>query len=593
MLLHCRRLMSKLRTDSPSQIQDVVRRIAGAARQSLRGLALIGLIGAIGCATYIDKAREAKDYGEYEKAESLYLQSMEKDKDDLDRGLAREELVAMKVALAKSTAKSDPTKAEQLYLEALELDSSDEEAQDGLARVLASIGRVDEAIKILGGEAGYGKCDLCERYLAVLLKKRGQTREANKKFEAAHADYSRAFKLLADPSTAFAIARCLGELGRYSEAAKAIEDAVLTIRPEDRQAQSDFVRIRDIAVMRAIAEGDLELVDRYLAMFPPGSGGEPWYSLQLRVARKLWQRGKADVSIDRIEPLLGDKHRQSLPEPLRKEMVHFLEQLYTLRGVAFLRVGEIEEADKALARAGELAPDDEKIKLLRALAFAGRGDLSLAVRVVQAMSPKTRGYNEVSAIISSLQVYERLDVGDVEGAKAALAKAQKSSPDMPEVHVAAAAILAITPVEGLSRKDIKILRRSALANYTTGIFRYGEALSEIVWAREQSKSLGPTYLFRGPGSEQRMDTIERQIRELFPFGVSFNPEPTTLLSLRRRSGDVEVRIEGGGVEESVSVGSGKSPPIKLTEPGLVMLSYGRSKVAIVAESYTGIQIELP
>jgi len=585
--------MSKLRPNSPSQIQIFARGVAALARRGLGGLALVGLLGATGCASYIDKAREAKDGGEYAKAESLYLQSIEKDKDDLDRGLARDELVTMKVELAQATAKSDPTKAEALYREALELDNGDEEAQDGLARVLASIGRTDEAIQILGGEAGFGKCDLCERYLAVLLKKRGQASEGNKKHEAALADFTRAFQLLADPSTAFAIARTLVALGRHEDAAKAIEEAVPTIRPEDRQAQADFVKVREDAVMRAIVEGDLPLADRYMAMFPPGSGGEPWYSLQLRVSKELWRRQDFEGAISRLEPLLGDEHSQTLPDPLRKQMVSFLDQLLTLQGVGHLRKGDADAADKAFARASELAPEDETVKLLRALAFAGRGDLALAGRVLEALPPKTRGYGEVTAILASMQVYEKLDVGDVAAAKEALVKAQAASPDMPEVHVAAAAILARTPVEGLSKKDVKTLRRSALANYSAGIFRYGEALSEIVWAREQSKNLGDAYLFRGPGSEAQMDQVERRIRESFPFGVTFNPDPTTLLTLRKKSGDAEVQIEGGGVEMSVSVGASGPSPIKLTESGLVILSYGREKVAILAESYTGLQVELP
>ncbi len=584
--------MSKLRTKSPSPIQDLARRLTLAAQRSLCGLALISLVGATGCATYIDKAREAKDGGEYSKAETLYLQSMEKDKDELDRDLAREELVMMKVELAKNTAKSDPTKAEAIYREALELDKSDEEAQDGLARVLASIGRTDEAIQILGGEAGFGKCDLCERYLAVLLKKRGQLYESKGKHEAALGDYRRAFQLLADPSTAFAIARTLSALDRHEEAAKAIEEAVPTIRPEDRQAQADFIKVRDDAVMRAIAAGDLPLVDRYMAMFPPGSGGEPWYSLQLRVGRELWVRQDSAGAIARLEPLLGDEHAQTLPEPLRKEMVVFLDQLYTQKGVALLAKGDADAADKALTRAGELAPEDQTLKLLRALAFAGRGDLEVAGKIVDGIPAKTRGHSEVSAILDSLRVFERLDVGDITGAKEVLARAQATSPDMPEVHVAAAAILALTPVEGLSRKEVKTLRRSSPANYSAGIFRYGEALSEIVWAREQTKNLGGTYLFRGPGSAARMDALERSIRESYPFGVTFNPDPTTLMTLRRKGGDVEVEIEGGGVEESVSVSS-STPPVKLTEPGLVMVTYGREKVAILAESYTGIQVELP
>ncbi|MEZ4381395.1 MAG: tetratricopeptide repeat protein [Nannocystaceae bacterium] len=578
----------------PPRIPHLARRLAVAARRGLSGLALVGLLASTaGCATYIDKAREAKDNRDYAKAEELYRESMEKDKDELDRDLALEELVTMKVEIAHATAKSDPTKAEKIYRDALKLNPRDEEAQDGLARVLASIGRIDEAVQILGGEAGFGKCDLCERYLAVLLKKRAFQYAQEEKYEAALADYRRAFQLLADPSTAFAIARILAAMDREAEAAQAIEEAVPTIRQEDREAQAEFVKVREESVMKAIARGDTELADRYMGMFPPGSGGEPWYSLQLRVAKETWRKQDLDGAIARVEPLLGDDHAQTLPDSLRKEMIRFLDQLYTQVGVAHLRAGDADAADKAFARAGELSPEDESNKLLRALAIAGRGDLDRARKVAQAMQPSTRGYPEVQAILESMVVFDSLDRGDVGEAKEALARAQAASPDTPEVHVAAAAILAVTPVEGLSRKDVKTLRRYSLANYSAGIFRYGEALSEIAWAREQSKNLGVSHQWRGPGSEAKMDELERRIRESYPFGVRFNPDPTALLTLRRKSETAEVSIEGPGYEESVFVSASGPPAIKIEDGGLVLLTYGSQKVALLAELYTGVQVELP
>jgi tetratricopeptide (TPR) repeat protein len=307
----------------------------------------------------------------------------------------------------------------------------------------------------------------------------------------------------------------------------------------------------------------------------------------------MWRKQDLDGAIARLEPLLGDDHAQTLPDSLRKEMVRFLDQLYTQVGVGHLRAGEADAADKAFARAGELTPDDESNKLLRALAIAGRGDLDRARKVVEAMPPATRGYKEVQAILESMVVFDSLDRGDVTEAKEALARAQAASPDTPEVHVAAAAILAVTPVEGLSRKDVKTLRRYSIANYSTGIFRYGEALSEIAWAREQSKNLGVSHLWRGPGSEAKMDELERRIRESYPFSVSFNPDPTSLLTLRHKTETVEVSVDGPGYAESVFVSASGPPPIKLEDGGLVLLTYGKQKVAVLAELYTGVQVELP
>lgn len=565
-----------------------------AARRALAAVALLGLVSAGGCASYIDKARTARSGGDYKKAESLYKESMTKDKDELDRELAREELVAMMVDRAQNIAKADPTKAEGIYRDAHELDPKDENAQDGLGRLLASLNRTDEAIMVLGGDGGgFQKCELCDRYLAVLLKKRARTYEDAKKHEAALADYRRAFQLLPDPSTAFAIARVHTATDNHAEAAKAIEEAVPLIKADDRQSQADFVKVREIAVMRATADGDMEIVDRYMGMFPPGSGGDPWYALQLRVARERWRMQDLDGVIARIEPLLGEAHQESLSQAIRAEMVDFLGKVEIQRGVGLLRDGKAAEADQSFARASELDPADETLKLLRALAFAGKGDLERARQIAAALPTSIEGHKEVEAILESLLVFDRLDVGDVSAAKEALARAQAAAPDQPEVHVAAAAILAISPVTGLKKKDIALLRKSGLANYSAGVFRYAEALSEIAWAREQSKTLGDTYRFRGPGSSERADTLERQIRESFPFAVKFNPEPTTILSLRTKGDTVEATVTGPGVDERVFVSNSGPDPLTFTDAGLITISYGRSKYALVAESYTAVQVELP
>jgi len=121
--------------------------------------------------------------------------------------------------------------------------------------------------------------------------------------------------------------------------------------------------------------------------------------------------------------------------------------------------------------------------------------------------------------------------------------------------------------------------------------RYGEALSELAWAREQAKGLGEGYLFRGPGIDGRMDALERQIRVFYPFPVEFNPDSTTILKLRGAGGEVLVKGPGD-FEETVSLPAGGSSEVTVREPGLVTLRVGKRTVVLVTEPYTKLTVEL-
>ena len=566
----------------------------GRLRRGPAALLIVALALASGCATYVAKARGARDARDYAKAEQLYRQSMEKDKEAIDRELARKELVELLIEQAKRRAKENPPAAIDLYREAIELLPSDEAAKDGLGRLFASLGRVDEAIAVLGGDT-YGKCDLCERYLAVLLVARGKGFEGGKKYDLALADFRRAFELFPDPSTAFAAARVQRALGDEAAAAAAVEAAVPLIRPDDAQAQAAFVKIREEAVIRAAIDGDVALAERYLRMFPPGSGGDPWYSLQLKVASERLRQKDRLGAIAQIEPLLGDDHRQGVSEARRAEFVRFLIRVYTLEGTSLLREGKAAEADASFARASELGPDDDGVKLLRALAIAGRGEVERALQVAKMLPASAKGHAEVVGALESTLAFERLKVGDFDGAKAAVERAQAAAPDHPDVHVASAALLAVTPVLGLSKKDAALLRKSGLARYSDGIFRYGEALSEIAWAREQAQSLGDAYAFRAPGAAARIAELERTIAQRYPFEVKFNGQPTALLTLRSADGrTVEVKVRGpGGLDEGVFVSGTGPEALTVTDPGVVTIAYERRTIALLAESYTAVKVQLP
>ena len=541
-----------------------------------------------GCASALERARVARDAKDYPKAEEYYRKSISKDPED--KAKAQKELAALKVTQAHSKLKTKPDVAEKLYREALALAPGEEKAVDGLGRALAEQGKKDEAIATLGDEAAV--CGLCKRYLAVLLVDRGGRREQAGEIAGAREDYTRAQTLVPDVTTALAIARINQDSGDNEALLAAVEAAVPLIREDDAGAQNQFKALRERGVMAAAQRGDVASVDRWLNLFPPGAGGEDWYLLQLRVAQQLRLEKKTDLAIARARHILGPKYSSSLPANRKADFEKFLADIHRLLGVGFLREGKVVEADDNFRQAMEFAPTDNKIKLLRALAIARTQDVAKAMQMVQALPKDTKGYHEVLSILESMLVHDRLAEDDIPGAKAALARAQEASSEQPEVHVAIAELLFVSPVENLPKKAVKTVKKQGLVKYPNDeINRYGEALSELAWAREQARGLGEGYLFRGPGIDGRMDNLERQIRSFYPFPVEFNAESTTILKLRGAGGEVQVRGPGD-FEQTVTLAPGGSSEVVVREPGLVTLKTGKRTVALITEPYTKLTLEL-
>ncbi|MBA3548365.1 MAG: hypothetical protein H0T76_17930 [Nannocystis sp.] len=562
--------------------------------RSLRSLA--GLAPAVvalalvlgGCASALERARVARDARDYPKAEQYYRTSITADPED--KGAAQRELGALKVTLAQQQLKSDPAAAERLFREARELAPTDEKAVDGLGRALAEQGKEDEAITVLAG--GDKPCNLCRRQLGVLLTERAPKREQAGNAAGAREDYVQAHALLPQAALALAIARLDQGVGDPEVTLRSTEAAVPLISEADTTSQEQFKALRAQAVMAAAQRGDVALVDRWMNLFPPGAGGDDWYLLQLKIVQQLRLENRGELAMARARQMLGSKYVDKLPPTRKADFEKLLADFHRVAGVGFLREGKLVEADDNFRQAIELAPDDNKLKMLRALAIAGTLNVAKAMQVVQALPKDTKGYTEVMSILESMLVHDRLAEGDIDGARAALARAQAASSEQPEVHVAMAELLFVTPVEHLSKKDAREVKRAGSVKYPNDeINRYGEALSELAWAREQAKGLGEGYMFRGPGIDSRMDKLERQIRSFYPFPVEFNADSTTVLKLKGAGGEVRVRGPGG-LDETVILAPGAVREVVVREPGLVYVGIGKRKLALATEPYTKLLLEL-
>ena len=546
---------------------------------------LLALAG--GCASALEKARVARDARDYPRAEQYYRTALTGD--PADRPKAAKELAGLKVTLAHNKLKKgDAVAAEKLFVEATQLDPKDDKAIDGLGRAQAEQGRLDDAISTLSAPS----CAQCRRYLSVLLLQRAAKREAATEVAAARDDYQKAQALVPDVTTALAIARLYDGEGDPEATLKAVEAAVPLIVEGDAASQATFRALREKGVLAAVTRGDVATIDRWLNLFPPGAGGDEWYTLQVRVTQQLHRENQTDLALARARHLLSAKYASTLPAHRKADFERFLADVYRLLGVKFLREGKIVEADDNFRQAMEFAPTDNKIKLLRGLAIAGMKDVGKAQQVLAALPKDTKGYNEVTAILESMVVHDKLAEDDLEGARAALARAQAASSEQPEVHVAMAELLFVTPVANLAKKALKDIKKNGLVKYPNDeVNRYGEALSELAWAREQAKGLGEGYLFRGPGIDGRMDALERQIRAFYPFPVEFNPDSTTILKLRGAGGEVLVKGPGD-FAETVSVPAGGTSEVTVREPGLVSLRVGKRTVVLVTEPYTRLTVEL-
>ncbi len=546
-----------------------------------------------GCASTLERAHTFRDAENYEKAEKQFRKAMAKGGSDATS--ARRELADMKIDIGKKTLKSDPAKAEALFREALQIDPDSEPGQDSLGRAIASQGRVDEAIAVLSPNGEFGPCDLCGRYRAVLLAKRGRAKEKAGDNAGAQADYSAALDLVPQASTGFDLVRVLSAAGDMGKAADALEKTVPLIQAGDSHSQQQFIQLREQVVSEATRDGNFELADRYMKMFPPGSGGDAWYTLHLRLAREQRARGDLEGALARVNPLLGPDHTDTMPPARRPQFSKFVAGIHKTRGSQLLAAGKVTEAEKELREGLQLAPEDNGFKLMLALVLAGKNQVDNALRIAESVPQSARGHSEVVAVLESMKVHTFLKAGNLEQAELALARAQTASNEAPETHLAAAAVLAATPIRDISRKSQKLLKKKGTIRYPDNeINRYGEALSEISWARTQVKNQGDKYLFRGPTFAKDLEALERRIRQFYPYAVEFNEDATTIIELIGKSGGFDVRLRGpDDVSEDLFVGSGKrAGPVTLVVPGLVTIKYGKRTLTFYTEPYTKLTVEL-
>ncbi len=566
-------------------------------RTGLAHLLLVAALGAGmsgGCSNALDKARSAWADGEGDlvEAEPLYKEAIgqSKTKDE-----AKAELVAIYCKLARPLIKGKAKEADALYAKALEIEPEHEEALEGRARALMARQMPDKALEVVEPVALKGKCRACKRLLAVLLIDRGDRWAHAGYLEQAEADYDRSLQIIPNATVALQVARIRISRKNTQGAADALEPAAVLIGPADTSAREQFLEMRKQVVLMALAEDKPELADKLLDLAPTGVGADEQAALALDVAGEARKLGKPDMAINRLEGMVeADKQGKLKVSAQRKaDMFDKLISLYVGRSSAKLAKGDVTGSDADLARALEVRPGDPLLQLQRVLTSAGSGDLTKAQAALESIDPKTQGYPQVFAILTSMHVHDLIKAGRFEAARSELAKAKSRAPDLPEVHIATAALLVHTEFLPLKKADARELVTSGIVKYDKKVTRLAEALSEIDWSRQSIAALGGSYPYRGPGTDVRMSELEAKIKAMVPFAVKFNAAAKTVVVLENKGSDtVSARLLCKWTLAEAKVAPGQSQALPPMPPGFCELTHGGKRDIFVAEPYTEVKIPI-
>lgn len=555
-------------------------------------VSLVGLLFATACATTLERARTAKARGDAESALSLYRDALD---DPEQAAQARQELASLHVDEARALEKNDPARAEALYRDALDIAPAHDHALTGLVRLLRRAGRVDDASAAIEAAEASGECPACHRLEVVVLLERGDRAMAAKSWDTAIARYGEALALRRQPAPALAIVRAQLAAGRREGAADALAQVLPLMATADASVTRTFFDTRAAIVDAALAADEISLAERAVQTRLADEPGNPAIALELRVVARISDKGNFDDAMSRYEAILErDASAPALTAAQRSDVAARLADLYAARATTALAEGKAQDAEADLDRALELAPDDWEIRLQRVLAVASRSGAPAALEGLQRLPPGTPGIPQVHAILESQLAIELAAAGRLDDAREALTRGEKIHPDMPEVHVASAQLLALTPSDDLDKKDVRALSKGALVPYDGEVFRFAEALGELDWARAAVKGRAADYPFRAPWFSAAAQALEDRVRKVYPYAVEFSPDPEPRLRLRN-SGDAAISLELDGpsdYHDAVEIDAGHEHAVTLPDSGILRLRIDGKKRTFYAEPYATVTITL-
>ncbi len=545
-----------------------------------------------GCATTLDKARDARKLGEYDEARSLYEEAMTEPK---MQQTAREELAQMYVDRAVAAEPSNKQEAERGYRQALLVDPVFGPALTGLVRLLREDGRIKDARLAIDGARKSAECPTCNRLELVVLLEEADTAAAAGQWKEALKRYTEAQEVRPQPAVALGIVQVHVELEDHAAAVAALQRAVPLMIEADTDATANFVALRELLFTHALDEGDVPTADQVRAL---ALGNEPQptlFAMELRVADHLLEKVDGELALARYESILSRKEGDELSAKQLDEVNTRVARIYANRGTAMLNEGKSNNADWAFKKAIEIRPDDWSLKLQRVIAISESVGSQKALQSLSTVPEGTFGLDTTRGIVAALNIRELLERGQLDAAQTALVELQSEYGSVPEGHLVAAMVLSRTEVEGLSKTERKAaLSTKALVMYPGDrIFRYAEAKAELAWVKMAMSASAKDKLFIAPWLGTELARMDGELAVAYPPAVEFRADPEPVIVLHNTgSGYVDVVVEGEDLQEEFGIPTGDKAEFIAPVSGLLYLRINGEKRLFVAEPYAKVTIRI-
>ena len=556
----------------------------------MRNLPLLLALALAGCATTLDKARDARQLGEYEEARSLYEEAMAEPEME---ATARQELAQMYVDRAEKAASKD--EAEREYRQALTVEGVYAPALTGLVRLLREQNRVRDARLALEGARKAGECPTCNRLELVVILEEADAAAKAERWQDALQGYTEAQEVRPQPATALAIVRAHIALGARAEAVLALQRAVPLMGEADASATGSFVALRQQLFDYAISQDDVPMADQVRALELGNEAKPPLFTLELRVADHLLEKVDGELALARYESMLARKGAGALTPEQVDTVNGRVARIYANRGTALLNEGKSKNADWAFKKAIEIRPDDWSLKLQRVIAISESVGSQKALDSLNGVPEGTYGLETTRGIVAALRVRELVEMGELDAARTALAVVQSEYGEVPEGHLVAAMVLAKTPVEGLSKSDRKAaLSTKSLVMYPGDqINRYAEAKAELAWVKQAMAASDKDKLFIAPWLGTELARLDRELAVAYPPVVEFRADPDSVIVLHNAgSGYLDVVVTGEELQQEFGLPTGDRSEFMVPVPGLISLRINGEKRVYVAEPYAKVTIRL-
>ncbi len=545
-----------------------------------------------GCATTIDKARDARNIGEYDEARSLYEEAMAEPK---LQDTAREELAQMYVDRAAAAGASNKPEAEREYRQALLVDPVFAPALTGLIRLLRDDGRIKDARLTIDGARKSGECPTCNRLELVLLLEEADRAAKAGQWQEALTLYTQAQEVRPQPAVALSIVQAHIALGAHAESVAALQRSVPMMIEADANATGNFVTLREQLFTHAIDGGDVPRADQVRALALANESQPPLFAMELRVADHLLEKVDGELALARYESMLSQEDGEALSAKQVDEVNSRVARIYANRGTALLNEGKSNNADWAFKKAIEIRPDDWSLKLQRVIAISESVGSAKALQSLSTVPEGTYGLKTTQGIVAALKVRELVELGQVDAARTALAEVQSEYGSVPEGHLVAAMVLAKTPFEGLSKRERKAaLSAKALVMYPGDrIHRYAEAKAELAWVKTALAASDKDQLFIAPWLGTELARMDRELSVAYPPLVEFRADPEPVIVLHNtQAAYVDVVVEGEELQEEFGIPTGDRTEFTAPVSGLLYLRINGEKRVFVAEPYAKVTIRI-